>query len=265
MGFPEDMTQKMISEIPSEKAGVTNDDYYENFDSFFDLQMMGERIEHVGLPEDVAERLRSSERNDFLVLGSATVKNINEVTRIAHHIHGKKQVVNDVITIVDLNDTSIRMHKEAVEQLDRKSDWTGTTVRESSAEAFPYPRFNVERGDIRNLPYGDSTKDVVISDYTINFLDTPEDINGCFGEVARVLKEDGVLFIAFRYKKDDDAPIERASQGGVIISKMRLEDYLASATRSGLTILKKETIYTEGAAGDIMVVFGKDPDKRSRT
>lgn len=229
-------------------------DYYERYDSFFDLEMMGERIKSLALPETFFGGLKNKNA-EFLVLGSATTKNINGITKIVHHVHGKENVGEDTVSIVDINEESVAIHQKAIDDLDVRSEWSGQIIREVSAEKFPYPQFKVKKGDIRDLPQEDKSIDIVISDYTINYLDSLEGIERCFTEVSRVLQDDGTLFITVRFIKEGAEP-ERILQGGIPICKFGLQDYIDTAVKSGLELVKR----SEGGE-DVLMVFKKRGEK----
>ena len=228
-------------------------EYYEHYNSLFDLAMMESRIKAMHLPEEVSQRLKEPAQEMFLVLGSATTKNINGVTSIVHHVHGKKAALNDTVIFVDVNDHSIQLHQKAIRELDDAS-WSGVSDREKSIDHFPYPRFMVRKADIRSLPPDLDSVDVALSDYTINYLDSEKDIGDFFREVSRVLKENGVLYIALRYSQNGQAQ-ERINQGGAEICTFRLGLYRSLAEKAGLRMLTAEP---ENSAGDILIVFQKE-------
>ncbi len=227
-------------------------EYYERYNSVFDLEMMNSRIQNIQLPEDTASHIREQDRNTFLVLGSATTKNINGVTKIVHYLHGKESTPNDFVVIVDINDTSIALHERAIRELDEVDSWSKTSVRESGGDIFPYPQFKVEKDDIRSLSQEADSIDVAISDYTINYLDSEEDVMKFFSEVHRVLKEKGIMYIALRYLKDSEF-LQKTNQGGAEICTLSLDEYKRLAQEAGLNILANDA----SGGGDALFVFGK--------
>ncbi len=228
-------------------------EYYERYNSMFDLEMMASRIQSIELPEDVASHIKEQEKNTFLVLGSATTKNINGVTKIAHHLHGKESTPSDSVVIVDINDTSIALHEKAIRELDEIDSWSKTSIRESSGDMFPYPQFKIEKGDIRSLSQEENSIDVAISDYTINYLDSEKDVLKFFSEVHRVLREKGIMYIALRYSKDSES-LQRVNQGGAEICTLGLDEYKRLAHEAGLNIVTNDV----GGGGDTLLVFGKN-------
>jgi len=228
-------------------------EYYEEYNSLFDLEMMASRIQAIPLPEEMSTNLKRNKSNAFLVLGSATTKNLNGVTKIAHYLHGKEATLKDSVSIVDINDISVALHGKEIQELDKVSDWSKTSMRENSAKTFPYPEFSVEKGDIRSLSQETDSIDVALSDYTINYLDSKEDVSAFFCEVNRVLKQKGILYIAFRYSKGSQTQ-ERVNQGGAEISMLSLDDYKQLAEGAGLRIVATEA---GGDAGDTLIIFGK--------
>jgi ubiquinone/menaquinone biosynthesis C-methylase UbiE len=243
------------SEQPKKSVGGEHlgDEYYDAYDSLFDLEMMMSRMQSIHLPEEIDNNLKQQESNTFLVLGSATTKNINGVTKIVHSLHGKENTQKDLVTIVDINDASLSRHQKAVQELDEVSDWTKTSIREESRQLFPYPEFKVEKGDIRSLSQESDSIDVALSDYTVNYLDSEKDVRAFFNEVNRVLREKGIFYIAFRYSRNNQSE-ERISQGGTEICTFSLDNYKQWAEEAGLRIVATDN---REDAGDTLIVFGK--------
>lgn len=236
--------------------------YYDDYHSIFDLRLMQEKIDHLvaGSNQEIREILRGVDRAKFLVLGSATAKNIHNVTKIAHYLRGKAHVSSDTIYIIDANDRSVELYTSAVEDLDRHSDWSGQSLREASKDSFPYPQFKVEKADMRDLPHESDSQDVVISDYTLNYVDSLEDIRSTFSEVRRVLKSGGLFFMTIIHNLALDStgiahdPGIKELKGGVQINKFRLASYLKLAEESGLKRVEMEIPLTE-RSDDPLILF----------
>lgn len=236
--------------------------YYDGYDGIFDLQLMQGRIESLvaGSKGRLMEALRQVEKASILILGSATTKNINNATRLAHYLRGKAKVSGDTINVIDANDYSVQIHDAAVKALDAHGNWSGRSIRETSQDAFPYPQFKVEKADMRALPHESNSQDVVVSDYTVNYVDSLEDIKNTFKEVRRVLKNEGLYFMTIRYNPEqestestDDQGIKKL-QGGVQINKFRLDSYLRLAEEAGLERIEMETPFSK-ESDDVLILF----------
>ncbi|MBP6256711.1 methyltransferase domain-containing protein [Patescibacteria group bacterium] len=54
---------------------------------------------------------------------------------------------------------------------------------------------------MRNLHYTDRSINIIVSDYTLNYLYSIEDIKKTFSEVNRLLTADGIFIVSLEYSK----------------------------------------------------------------
>jgi SAM-dependent methyltransferase len=220
--------------------------YYEGFEySGWDLNLMREVLEKMDVPPDVLESIQNKEKIKFLVLGSATAHNLDNMAKIDKVLRPGKGA-EDTVTIIDYNMYPLERHKERTEFLER---WEASHKRNNPNEKdpLPYPKFNLAQADMKQLPFEEGSADIVVSDYTFNFLSTQEDIDKAFAEVARVLPQDGTMLIAVngndKYKPDKQLTDqqmedlqEREVLGGTVVKQFPIQTYLAAAERHGLEL-----------------------------
>jgi ubiquinone/menaquinone biosynthesis C-methylase UbiE len=100
---------------------------------------------------------------------------------------------------------------------------------------------------MRQLPFPDKSYDVVVSDYTLNFLGTEQDIAQTFCETARELKPDGLMLLAVAGHEDVDPTIPpqdlpntepqlKARFGNLVTVQFPLQVYEQSAAVHDLTL-----------------------------
>ncbi len=211
--------------------------YYDNYEKIFHLSlkdMWFYLVWTIIVPEETFVTLREKDAAQFLVLGSATPSNINHVSNIDYYLRPGK-TGNDTITIIDQNAYPLAKH---VEYLD---------FPPFIAE-FPYPDFQFVQGDIREFPFADSTFDVVISDFTLNFLNTREELNQTFQGIQRILQKNGLCLISVRgderYPYDENGPdvSENApvplEMGRFTIQVFTLQTYMKIAQENGLQLIR---------------------------
>jgi SAM-dependent methyltransferase len=243
----------------------TEKNYYENYGDGFDatLSLMNERLRSMKISEDVLKRLNVKEVATLLTLGSATPRNLFHLGQIDKYFRPGK-VEQDKAIIVDQNLYPLKKHREDILVIEGKDGWSNMP---KSTPEFPYPKFELIQADMRDLPFTDQTMDITISDYTLNFLDKPEDIDKTFEEISRTLSTEGIVLMSFmgnekypfknenqRVAKDNIHDIqERALQGGTKFYYFPLESYFDAAKRYGL-----ETIAINNLAKtDICAAFIK--------
>ncbi|TAH32884.1 class I SAM-dependent methyltransferase [Candidatus Saccharibacteria bacterium] len=218
--------------------------YYDAFEySGRTMQTMHGALAKLTLPCDIRESLQAIPEANLLVLGSATARNISNVALIDKDIR-PGQGHKDTVVIVDRNHYPMRKHREEWE-------WMRDVVRnEEQNRILPYPSFRFGQADMRQLPMRDGTFDIVASDYTLNFLDTYEDVQQTFSEVQRVLKPGGILLAAVlgHSEVDPGIPVESLanttaehSERGTgpvttLVHRFPLQFYTAAASEAGLAM-----------------------------
>lgn len=220
---------------------LTSSDYYRRFESGgWDLDLMYSVMGHMDIPRDVRDHLESIPAATLLVLGSATPRNIHNVAKI-DRLMRPGQSGNDGVLMVDFNNYPMTKHAQEWE-------WLHGVVHTDEQETYlPYPDYAFAQADMRQLPIGDAVIDIVISDYTLNFLDDYEDVQKTFGEVSRVLKPGGVLLLSVAGHENvsptipidalaDLSPQKRSRVGGSYTSQFPQQMYTQAAANSGLTM-----------------------------
>lgn len=127
----------------------------------------------------------------MLVLGSATPQNVTQINAFLK----KAGCKGAMVLIVDSSEESERIHKKRMETLNRKNP--------TDAEY----RFIFE--DMRAVNLHDPKTDtglvnVVISDFTLNFLVRPQDLDVMYAQLRHVLAPGGRAFIHVNACNNDD-------------------------------------------------------------
>ncbi|MFZ2193268.1 MAG: class I SAM-dependent methyltransferase [Candidatus Moraniibacteriota bacterium] len=236
---------------------LTAENYYETY-SGWDLRLMYERIKKMQIPDNNREQLSTKEKANILILGSATPDNLSRIAQIDSYLRPGK-VEQDVAIIIDQNMHPLAKHKEDILCLEGKDGWSNTP---KSTPEFPLPKFELSQADIRELPFKNNEVDIIISDYTLNYLETIEDINRTFEEISRVLSTNGLVFISLRgnekypYQKENPIKlqndVQQKNQGGVMVNYFPLHTYFEIAKNHNLNIVN-----TDNAGTDICALIVK--------
>ncbi|MBB3123282.1 SAM-dependent methyltransferase [Mesoflavibacter sabulilitoris] len=240
----------------SAETVLTAENYYDNYGSFYDLNLTRGRMKKLSFPDNLLDFLRKPKSINFLVLGSATTKNINAVTQIGFDLRTKANIQNDIVNIIDINDISVALHEEYVNYLDKESSWGDCkTPREASLPTFPYPQFNVEKMDMCRLKYENNSIEVVISDYTLNFLSSFDDLRKVFQETSRVLTPKGIFICVFKFSENPkDNPEIETREANLKVYKFHLKQYLSIASKIKMGLVPITPIEK---GGDTICVFQK--------
>jgi hypothetical protein len=198
----------------------------------------------MNIPEKALRHTREKEKARFLVLGSATPSNLTYISKIDGYVRPGK-ISNDTITIIDQNFYPLTKHAQLVRVIEGNDGWSNTPVL---LDGQSYPRFELIQGDIKKLPFNSNTFDVVVSDFTLNYLTSISDLEKTFEDVTRVLCQKGLCILAVRgnqkypyqkHRKLDFSPSEAEviSLGRVNIHVFPLETYMAIAKDKGLKVI----------------------------
>lgn len=231
--------------MPEHKLSPEN--YYDNYGGLdIDLGFAYERIKEMGLPEELLASIREKKEFKFLILGSATTRNLDHVSKIDQYLRPGK-VERDSVTIIDQNMYPLSgHHKEIVGIEGRGTDMWSNTPK--STPEFPYPKFRVAQADMRQLPFAEGSFDAIISDYTLNYLDSVQDIDKTFASMSQALSSGGIAVISVkgnqRYPygavigaeipKDD---VQKVRAGGIEVHCFPLQSYIDSAARHDLKVV----------------------------
>lgn len=216
--------------------------YYDYFSSGgWDLSLMADTLKQLHVPDSALDTLRHIPAAQFLVLGSATARNIDNVAILDKHLR-PGQGHEDTVTIIDYNPYPMQQHLE-------KWHWLKPIARDDPEQRqyLPYPNFNFVQADMRRLPLPDTSCDVVVSDYTLNFLGTEQDIGQTFRETTRVLKPGGLMLLAVAGHEEVDptVPLQdlpntepqlKARFGDLVTVQFPLQVYEQSAALHGLVM-----------------------------
>jgi SAM-dependent methyltransferase len=230
--------------MSAESAADTT--YYDYFTrGGWDLSLMAGALKTLDMPGHILDSLRHVPTATFLVLGSAAVRNIDNVAILDNHLR-PGQGDKDHTMMIDYNHYPLTQHR-------KKWGWMEPLTRtEEQKRHLPYPTFNFVQADMRQLPFPDKSYDAVISDYTLNFLSTEQDVAQTFRETARVLKPDGLMLLAVAGHEDVDPTIPpqdlpntepqlKARFGNLVTVQFPLQVYEQSAAAHGLTLQAANT------------------------
>lgn len=237
---------------------LTQENYYESYQyQGWNLSLLYERMRNIQIPEDILRSIQEKEKIRLLVLGSATTENLHQIAKIDQYLHPGK-VEDDDAVIIDLNKYPLDQHKKYVDWIEGKDSWTNTP---KSTPEFPYPKFDLVQTDMRQLPFAEGSFDILISDYTLNYIDNPTDLGKVFTQIAQVLSLDGLAIVAVRgtqhgnQKTGDNKALseaEHTTQGGVEVHYFPLQTYLRIAAEHGLEVVTQSLL-----SNDLCVVLKK--------
>lgn len=226
-------------------------DYYAGFETggvgVADLGLMHSVLGSMTIPKSVEQTLQSAPSVDYLVLGSATTRNISNMALIDERLRpgmGDK----DTVTIIDINGYPMEGHQRL---------WRAVkdVVNNSPAGQEPmllYPNFGFCQADMTQLPFADSSFHAVVSDYTLNFLPTLEDVDKTFAETSRVLRAGGIMLLSVcgREGVDPTAPRDeldpalmqsprvRGRLHGLSTMEFPAQAYFGAAEDNGLQVVR---------------------------
>jgi SAM-dependent methyltransferase len=247
----------------SRENGLNAENYYNQYRYFgWDLSLMYERLNKVKLPDGLQKDIQEKEKFTFLVLGSATPRNLSQIARIDKYLRPSK-VEQDEVIVIDQNIYPLIDHKREIAVFEGKSGWGNMPL---STKEFPLPSYKIAQADMRALPFGENRIDCVVSDYTFNYLDNLEGIDKSFAEISRTLASNGILMISIRGNETHpytgimnidvaEQDIQEKNQGGVIVHYFPLQIYIQTAQNHQLEMIGSNAIGT-----DLFAVLAKSPD-----
>lgn len=200
-----------------------------------DLDEMHGVLKHMELPEELLGNLRARKAASFLVLGSATPRNADAMALIDRVLR-PGQGDADTVTFIDRNAFPMQQHQKHHKFLaDWKQSYKPSTRPNSNIPELLYPYFNVSQADIRSLPFVSQSKDCVVSDYTLNFLDTQVDVGKTLGEASRVLTRGGVMLLAVTGNSAaGEMPEVYTYESRLKVQQFHPDTYVALAAANGL-------------------------------
>ena len=231
------------------------ENYYNNYQGW-NLELMNERVRGMKIPAEIIGAVGSKKKSNILVLGSAVPENINAISKIDSFLRPGK-VEQDTAVIIDQNMHPLKQHKKDIEWIEGKGTWNNKSL---SSPEFPYPNFKLARADMRELPFAENVFDIIISDYTLNYLDKLEDVEATFEEISRTLTEKGVAIVSFRGNEkysdlegDIVDDVQEKIQGGVKVHYFSIQTYFKIAQKHGLKIVT----YDNDLGTDICVILNR--------
>jgi len=248
---------------------LTAKNYYDGYRGW-NLQLMYERMKTMGLPDDLKEQINQKDQVTFLVLGSATTENLGHISQIDSYLRPGK-VEQDKVVIIDKNLHPLWKHQKEIAWLEGDDGWTNTP---KSTPEFPYPKFGLAQADMRKLPFKNNIFDMVISDYTLNYLDNEESVSKTFQEISRILSPGGTVMLQVRgnekypyeEKNKNEVPnddIQSKIQGGVKVWYFPIQTYLKIARQYGLELVRYDEEF--GSTIDLYAVLVKKYDSSPST
>lgn len=124
------------------------------------------------------------EKVSVLLLGSATPKNLKYLQHFLTKNIGASNESD--IFLIDNNKTALKMHRKYIE--------TDAGL----------PKVHIFGGDITAQPIRPRSVDILVSDYTANFLQTKGEWESLFQEIERTLTERGRAIVQVRTTNDPD-------------------------------------------------------------
>ncbi len=165
--------------------------YYQDYKTTgLHLGSMVNAIKKIGIPINDLGDFQNKQKIKFLLMGSSTEHNLEQMAILEKEIR-PKQAKNDTVLIMDLNQYPLLRHQDWLQNFQQNHNG-------SNADVLEYPKFHLLRGDMIQSPIPNNTIDVVISHYTLNFIEDIKLVSKAISEFARVLKKDGLLLLALQ-------------------------------------------------------------------
>jgi len=124
-----------------------------------------------GLKDELAQK----DSITLLLLGSATPRNPQNLVRFLEDLRPRRYTADKII-IEEISDTAIDFHRN-----DQK---------ESDIPVY------LTKMDMREMAIQPKAVDLLIADFTLNFVSSLEDVNNFFREIRESLKEDGIALVS---------------------------------------------------------------------
>ena len=223
----------------SVSIGIDQARYYESYTRAGTyLNLMNELLRQVEIKPCIVEHLRSKGRVRLLMLGSATVENVYQLARIDQFLRpGQERVEKDEVVIIDLNLYPLHLHQELTRELDKGlSDWSEEPY---STPEFPLPSYTLAQADMRELPFTAGSMDVVVSDFTFNFLSDCMSIEQAFSSVANTMPTNGIMLMTVRCHMAGTLtgePVVENLSGNTLVHCFSAKTYIEAARKFGLEV-----------------------------
>lgn len=180
--------------------------------------------------------------------GIETIKNMNENHRDISEFAFECIDVNDNDRILDIGcgggvniEKFLKLTSGNVDGLDYSEVSVAETIKRNQ-NAVDSERCNVIYADVKDMPIGDETYNLVTAFETVYFW---PDIEDTFTEVSRIIKPNGQFMIAQGTDGNhpDDEKWLNTVEGMSIYTAPELEKYLLDAGFSDVDVFKKENDY----------------------
>ncbi len=184
----------------------------------------------------------------MLALGSATGKNLNAFKGLYSHLRQRGKKASDKILLLDINQQPLEAAK--AENQGEDSEKVGFA-----------------RGDIRDMGKAgvqSESQDLIVSDYTLNFMPDQAGVEQAISEISRVSKVKGAVLLRFGNelapspqspKSSFESPTKKGTQAGfgVLLIESRL--ILALAKKYNLNLESFDTEVTTDKDGNVRISY----------
>ena len=166
---------------PAKAEGGPGKEYYEHYArrNLFDIAgLLADTRDSPNLLKDIA----THPQLHIGLLGSATPLNMINISGWLTSI-GRKDLTKDQLCVIDKSEIAIEKHKNHLDQ-----------------EGFPEGLgVDLVQGDITAMPFASGSLEIVIADYTGNFISEKEKLELFFKEAHRVMSHTSVFFLRYSY------------------------------------------------------------------
>ena len=242
-------------DMPPNNLDATN--YYDRFEQGgglnWDLSLMLSALKKMDVARNgTFNSLRERTAAKLLLLGSATSQNLDKIALLDKQLRpgsGDK----DKVCVIDCNLYPLRQHQKRIGFI-TEAEEAFQKNHPDTDNPLPYPSYELAQADMKCLPFADGSFDVVVSDYTLNFAESADEVGRTFSETSRVLSADGFLLLSIRgnpdfpYDPDDELTpstnemTQQELSDSLYIKQLPLATYLRVARQNDLQLVADDNI-----------------------
>ena len=174
------------------------------------IQLKSMNKEHTPIALWGLKHLNITDKDIILDVGCGGGININRMAKNARKVYG-----------VDYSDESVRVSKEV------------------NKNYINHGKVEIVKGDVQTLPFEDETFDIVTAFETVYFW---PNLEKCFGEVKRVLKQDGIFLIGMESNGSDNLMMKLSEKfiNMTLYNDKQLTEFLKNNDYSEITVYLRD-------------------------
>lgn len=199
-------------------------------------------------PSNMLQAFVARDSINMLALGSATEKNLAAFKGFYSHLRQGNKRQSDKILLLDINQVPLDIAKGANQGVDsEKVDFVQGDIR-----------------DMKSAHVEDATQDLVVSDYTLNFMPDERGVEQAIQEISRVSKIKGAVLLRFgnnlvrspqSTKTSFESPAKKGNQAGFEVLFLPSKLVLALTKKYSLNLESIDTEVTTEADGTARISY----------